>query len=449
MGAGLVGSLLAVFLHRRGYAVDVFEKRPDLRVRGGSAGRSINLALAARGMNALEQAGLLELVRPLLIPMRGRMLHEIGKEPEFFAYGQREHEVIYSVSRGLLNNLMVTAAESESAASFHFEHELVDVDLTRCQLEFRAAAGPENRREEFEYLIGADGGGSQVRQEIVEAGPGSFSAEMLDHDYKELEIPAGKDGRHQLDPNALHIWPRGGFMLIALPNLDGSFTVTLFMPSDRQESEQASFADLAGPGDARAFFDEVFPTASRLMPELEQDFAENPTSDLGTIRCDNWVHGNTLILGDAAHAIVPFHGQGMNCGFEDCAKLNQMLDEFDDDWNSAAAAFAESRRPQANAIAEMALENYVVMRDSVSDARFQAKKELGFRLEARWPKRFIPRYSMVMFHDIPYAEAQRRGAIQEAIMEDLLGDGNNADAVDLVQAEQWIQDRLTELELNF
>jgi len=444
VGAGLVGSLLAVYLNRRGYKVSVFEKRADMRKSNVSAGRSINLALAQRGIHALEQAGLMNDVLPLLIPMKGRMLHEIGSQPEFFPYGQREHEVIYSVSRGGLNNMMMTAAESNSDTEFFFEHELVDVDLKNDHLKFVDLGVGKERSVSFDFLIGADGGGSQVRSELMEACGGKCSAEMLDHDYKELEIPADKDGGFLIDKNSLHIWPRGGFMLIALPNLDGSFTVTLFMPTRGETSfEQISKNNVA------SFFEEVFPSAAKLMPELETDFCLNPTGDLGTIRCYPWVHDNAMILGDAAHAIVPFHGQGMNCGFEDCAKLDRLLNEFDDDWTRAADEFQKTRKPNADAIADMALENYVIMRDSVSDDLFQKKKVLGFELERRFPRRFIPRYSMVMFHDIPYHDAIQRGLIQDEIMSGLLKGKDDPLDVDYEAAETLIVEKLSELTFAF
>ena len=302
-------------------------------------------------------------------------------------------------------------------------------------------------------MIGADGGGSQVRQEIAQASGGRVQQEMLDHDYKELEIPPGPGGNYRLAPDALHIWPRGGFMLIALPNLDGSFTVTLFMPAKKNPQAVPSFEDLPDATAARRFFDEVFPSASELMPDLESDFVDNPTSDLGTIRSECWTSGDALILGDAAHAIVPFHGQGMNCGFEDCAKLIEMLDQHGDDWRTTARSFEQLRKPSANAIADMALENYVIMRDSVSDAHFQVRKKLGFALEKMSPRRFIPRYSMVMFHDIPYEEAMRRGGVQEDIMTELLPANCPADfdpaQIDMLRAKELIEQRLAEIEFAF
>ncbi len=443
-GAGLVGSLLAVILNRRGYRVTIFEKRPDLRTSDISAGRSINLALANRGTHALRLAGLMHDVETLLIPMRGRMLHEWGEPAEFWPYGQREHEVIYSVSRGELNNLMMTAAETECLTQIHFSHEIQSVDFEKNEFRVLDHQTGNTRIESFEYLIGADGGGSEVRQALVDAADGSFTAEMLDHDYKELEIPAGPGNTFQIEKEALHIWPRGGFMLIALPNLDGSFTVTLFMPSQGE----ISFEKLTDPDVVIEFFREQFPSAIEFLPFLAEDFFSNPTGELGTIRCDTWVYRNSMLLGDAAHAIVPFHGQGMNCGFEDCAKLNDLLDQYDDDWEVAAAEFEKARKPNADAIADMALENYVIMRDSVSDAEFQLKKEIGFKLEQKFPQQFIPRYSMVMFHDIPYAEALHRGKIQDEIMNQIIR-GNDPNDIDMTLAERLIQAELSPLEFAF
>lgn len=449
VGGGLVGSLLAVMLGRRGLRVTVFEKRPDMRQTRISAGRSINLALAERGLHALRQAGLKDQVEPLLIPMRGRMLHPRDGREEFSSYGQRPHEVIHSVSRGLLNQVMLTAAESTGLASINFENECTDVDLANRTIEMVDLATGRRWREEFDILLGTDGAASAVRAAIVEEAGGTWHTEWLDHDYKELEIPAGPDGRHRLDANALHIWPRRGFMLIALPNLDGSFTVTLFLNKSGVPERAGNVSDgplfspgfdqLTTPASVDSFFAEWFPDARALIPDLATDFFANPTGNLGTVRCANWTDGQqALILGDASHAIVPFHGQGMNAGFEDCALLVELLDSHGGDWPAVMRAFERKRRPDAQAIATMALENYVTMRDSVLDPRFQLKKELGFELERRLPDRFIPRYSMVMFHRIPYHVAQERGAVQERLLDQLIEGRTNLAEVDLDQAGELV-----------
>jgi kynurenine 3-monooxygenase len=468
-GGGLVGSLLAVMLGQRGLPVTVYEKRPDMRRTTISAGRSINLALAERGLHALRLAGLKDQVEPLLIPMRGRMLHPLEGSEEFSSYGQRPHEVIYSVARGLLNQVMLSAAEATGLATIAFRTECIDVDLANRRMEMVDLESGRRWTEEFDILLGTDGAASAVRTAIVEECGGTWHTEWLDHDYKELEIPAGAEGKHQLEKNALHIWPRRGFMLIALPNLDGSFTVTLFLnksgvPSSRAGSvsddgapspslRAGSFSDgpalapgfdqLTSPAAVNSFFSDFFPDARTLIPDLAADFFANPTGSLGTVRCEHWTDGQeALLLGDASHAIVPFHGQGMNAGFEDCAVLLELLDRHPGDWPVVMRAFEQRRRPDARAIATMALENYVTMRDSVLDPRFQLKKELGFELERRLPERFIPRYSMVMFHRIPYHLALERGAVQEQLLDELTAGKTRLEEIDLALGERMVLDRL-------
>ena len=439
VGGGLVGGLLAVLLARRGYRVDVYEKRPDMRKVSVAAGRSINLALAERGMHALRIAGLMDEVEPLLIPMAGRMLHDVGGKLDLSPYGQRPHEVIYSVSRGLLNQVMLSAAEASKLVHLHFDHECVDLDLVDSRLTFANQSTGERIERRYEYLIGTDGANSVVRDRVVRAGGGEWTMEWLDHDYKELTIPEGADGRHQMEKNALHIWPRHGYMLIALPNLDGSFTVTLFLNKDGDPS----FARLTDENAVKAFFATQFPDATRLIPTLEEEFFCNPTGSLGTVRCSAWTSGGpTLLLGDAAHAIVPFQGQGMNAGFEDCVELIKLLDERHDNWNRVPSEFQNRRIPNTNAIADMALENYVTMRDLVLDPQFKLKKLVGFELERRMPDRFIPRYSMIMFHKIPYAEVFSRGQIQERILDQITRDCAAIDDVDFQCVEELVRTQL-------
>lgn len=441
VGGGLVGSLLAVMLGRRGHAVTVYEKRPDLRRTRISAGRSINLALAERGRRALHHAGLMDEVEPLLIPMRGRMLHPAGEPASFSLYGQRPHEVIYSVSRGLLNQVMLVAAEQCPGTTIRFQTECRHVDLPGQRLQLVDLSTGQPFEAEFDLVLGTDGAASAVRNAVALATGGSWHTDWLDHDYKELEIPAGADGKHQLDPSGLHIWPRHGFMLIALPNLDGSFTVTLFL----NKSGSPSFAELQDPAAVERFFHEYFPDARALIPDLAGDFFGNPTGALGTVRCSRWTDGRqALLLGDAAHAIVPFHGQGMNAGFEDCLALDQLL-EAGHDWPAAMTALEQQRRPAADAIADMALENYITMRDSVLDPRFQLKKEVGFALERMMPDRFIPKYSMVMFHSIPYDLVRSRGALQEEILDQLTEGKSGLAEVDLAAGQQMAIDKLPAL----
>jgi kynurenine 3-monooxygenase len=440
-GAGLAGALLATYLAKRGFHVKVYERRPDLREVDISAGRSINLALANRGIRALSGVDVMERVQPELIPMAGRMLHDETGELRFSPYGNKPHEVIYSVSRGDLNAALMDAAEATGRVTFHFRQGCRGVDFERREITVRDEETGETRAEPFEVVIGADGSSSKVRASILAATGGEFSEEPLAHSYKELEIPAAMDGGYQMVPGALHIWPRGGYMLIALPNPGGSFTVTLFLPNDGVES----FASLTAPEAVERFFRNRFPDARKLMPDLVAMYAENPVGRLATVRCRPWHRdGHALVLGDAAHAIVPFHGQGMNCAFEDCADLDAILDTGPADWETAFAAFEETRKPNADAIADMALENYVEMRDTVTDERFHLKKELGFKLEERHPNRFIPRYSMVMFHHVPYADAQRRGVVNNGILDELVEGVTEVSEVDFGLADRLVRERLPE-----
>lgn len=437
-GAGLVGSLLGVMLGQQGYKVRIIERRSDSRKQNSDSGRSINLALSERGMHALRMAGLMQSVESLLIPMRGRMLHSVDGQTEFLPYGQRDHEVIYSVSREKLNSLLLTAAEDASDVEVTFDQKVTDIDFDAKKLVAVDGSNGKVSNHNFELLIGADGAGSRVRRSLMAHTKGTSRSEFLDHDYKELEIPA-VDGKHAMEPEALHIWPRGGYMLIALPNLDGSFTVTLFLP----KTGEPSFESLNDAAAVQKFFEQQFPDALSLMPALIEDFQNNPAGRLGTVYCSPWHYqSHALILGDASHAIVPFHGQGMNAGFEDCSELLRVLEKNDHDWAASLPEFEQLRKPNADAIATMAIENYTTMRSSVADDKFQLKKEVGFELERRFPEVFIPRYSMVMFHRVPYAEALQKGIQQQEILTELVDGKSRFDQIDFELAERLIQERL-------
>jgi kynurenine 3-monooxygenase len=438
-GAGLAGSLMAIFLARQGYRVRLFEKRPDMRKEKLPAGRSINLALANRGLRALRAAGLEEQVRALLVTMRGRMVHGPDGHTELQPYGQRPWEVIYSVSRPGLNALLLDEAEA-AGVRLHFRHPCVRVELDSAVMVFRDEA--ENRELEMplRHCLAADGAGSVFREALVEKPGFHRTIDWLEHSYKELNIPASAEGGYRIEPNALHIWPRGGYMLIALPNLDGSFTVTLFLPDEGDPG----FNTLNTRHAVREFFQDEFPDAARLIPDLEEAFFSNPTGPLGTVRSDPWFLNDQLcLLGDAAHAIVPFHGQGMNAAFEDCLEMDACLRETGDEWTDAFRSYFQRRKPNADAIADMAIENYREMRSSVIEPRFLLRKELAFELERRQPDRFIPRYSMVMFRDdISYSEARRRGEDQLRILDEFIEGKTCLADIDLDAAERRVLESL-------
>jgi len=421
VGAGLAGALLAVRLSRRGFTVRLFERRPDPRTSAAERGRSINLALASRGIRALESAGVMDRIHPMLIPMRGRMIHEPGAPPTLQPYGQRADEVIYSVERAQLNRVLIEEAARHPGVKLRFGQACVGIQPERDVLRFRDAQGGEYELG-LTPTIATDGAGSVIRNALAASGHLKVREEWLDHDYKELTFPPAQ-GRHALDPHALHVWPRVGFMLIALPNTDASFTATLFLA----RSGPLSFASLASPEAVAQFFRSEFPDAVPLLPNLTREFAAHPAGQLGTVHAAPWrVGGQVLLLGDAAHAIVPFHGQGMNAAFEDCALLDSLLDGHCD-WETLFEAFERSRRADAEAIARMAVENYAEMRAAVLDPGFVRRRALALELERQFPDRFIPRYAMVMFHpEISYGEALRRGAIQEQILLELDGETDRA-----------------------
>jgi kynurenine 3-monooxygenase len=444
VGAGLAGSLLGTILARRGFTPTLYERRPDMRREQISAGRSINLALADRGIHALERAGVLDIVRPLMIPMRGRCIHDLDGSTTLQPYGQNDREVIYSVSRRDLNRLLMTEYERRSATTIHFRHHCRTLDFTSSTLTLQDEAAHRTVAVQANPVLAADGAGSALRDALLSAKLANASEDVLPHQYKELAIPPGPGGTYLLDWNALHIWPRGGFMLIALPNTDGSFTVTLFLPAKGPES----FDSLTDAAAVHAFFSQRFPDVVPLIPELAHDFFTNPTGNMVTVHCSPWhAVGKALLLGDAAHAIVPFHGQGMNCAFEDCVVFDELLDQHHD-WAELFAAFELRRQPDTAAIATMALENYVEMRDSVRSPRFQHQKVLALELERRFPLRFVPRYSMVMFHhEIGYARALARGKVQQQIL-DRLTPEVPAHSCDLADVDWPLAERLIMTQLE-
>jgi kynurenine 3-monooxygenase len=425
VGAGPAGSLLSIYLAEQGRDVVVYESRPDMRRVDISAGRSINLALAARGIAALQDVGVMEQVDEIAIPMRGRMVHADGDQT-LQPYSSRPDEVIHSVSRRDLNAILLDRAEATGRVRIEFGQRCRSVDFERCMLTLTDGSDDDvAHEEEFGVVFGADGAGSVLREATLGANGGACVEEPLAHGYKELTLPAVADDRFQLEPHALHIWPRGEFMLIALANPDGDFTVTLFM---RHEGEVDSFAALRTEGAVIELFDREFPDFAPLVPDLAEQYFDNPTGRLSTIRTRGWSHGSRcLLVGDAAHAIVPFHGQGMNAAMESCRILDGHLRECPD-LSDAFVAFETGRRPDTDAIADMALDNYVEMRAGVVDPDYLIKRELALELERRWPDNFIPRYGMVMFTTMPYASALRRSEAQGEILAELVvGAGTIAD----------------------
>ncbi|HVU81577.1 MAG TPA: NAD(P)/FAD-dependent oxidoreductase [Rhodanobacteraceae bacterium] len=446
IGAGLVGSLLATLLAQRGFDVEVFERRPDPRVHGFLGGRSINLALAERGLNALRKAGLADAVLAQAVMMRGRMVHPLDGAPNLQRYGIDDSEVIRSVSRGGLNILLLDAAE-RAGATLHFDAALADVDFANDTI---SLAGPDGatRTHRCGLLLGCDGAGSALRVAMARATNLGERIEPLGHGYKELEIPsrdlpsmalgpghslAGMTTeRFALEPHALHIWPRGHYMCIALPNTEGNFTVTLFLPN---EGAFPSFATLPNVAAARQFFEQQFPDALALMPAFDEDWNAHPVGQLATLYLDRWhLDGRAVVLGDAAHAIVPFHGQGMNCGFEDAAELAALLTADSSDPAAVFAEFEARRKPNADAIAAMSLANYIEMRDGVADPHYLLKRELAAALTERAASHFMSRYRMVSFTSIPYATCVARDREQTALMESILKDHDSLDGVDLAAA---------------
>jgi kynurenine 3-monooxygenase len=433
VGGGPAGSLLAILLARRGLIPTVIERSPPF-AGGQAGGRSINLALAARGIAALRQGGIDAEVARLMIAMRGRMVHEAGGKQRFLIYGQRAAEEIYSVSRAALNTLLYEIAAHRHGVPYRFGETCVGVDLADGAPLIATADG-NTRRLDADVVFAADGAGSEVRRALADAGEISATEDLLDHGYKELTITASQDGAFALEPHALHIWPRGGFMLIALPNPDRTFTATLFLP----HAGAPSFASV-GANEVAAFFRREFADAVPLLPTLQRDYVAHSTGHLGTVHCRPWSYKDRLLLvGDAAHAIVPFHGQGMNAAFEDCVALDELVGKHGPDWRAVLAAFEAARAPNARAIAEMALENYLEMRDEVRDAKFELRAALSFELERRFSGKWVPRYSMVMFHpEIPYAEAQRRGALQARILSQLTARAATVAEVDFARAGELI-----------
>jgi kynurenine 3-monooxygenase len=442
VGAGPTGALLAILMRRQGMQVVLYDSRADTRGGGEESGRSINLALADRGTRALQLAGVYDAIRPALVPMRGRFVHAEDGGTSFQAYGARPAEIIHSVSRRRLNQALVDIAVRQHGVQLKFEHRCEGADFTAGVAHIRDLRADRVFDIPMQGLLACDGAGSSMRRQMSTSNLIHAQEVDLDHGYKELSIPAGVDGDYRMRRDALHIWPRGDFMLIALPNDDGSFTATLFLP----KNGVGGFASLTETGAIDQFLIRHFPDASLLMPDRVREFLTHPTGFLGTVYAAPWhVRGMVALIGDSAHAMVPFHGQGMNCCFEDCLEFDACVGRALS-WQAAFAEFETLRKTNTDAIAEMALENHLEMRQRVADPKFQLQQALSHELESRFSGRFIPRYSMVMFHhEIPYRVAQQRGLIQSRLLDTLTATAGSLAEVDFARAAREIESQLPPL----
>lgn len=414
VGSGLVGSLLAIYLRRLGHDITVFDRRPDIRTIQFS-GRSINLAMSDRGWRALAEIGIEEEIKKIAIPMDKRAMHVMGKPIYFQNYG-KEDEAIWSISRGVLNRKMIDLAE-KSGVEFKFEEKVWDVNLPEAKLYTGETEKGEWKEYAYDLIFGCDGAFSRIRHKMQRRSRFDYSQDFLDVGYKELTIPANDDGSHKLDANSFHIWPRGQFMFIAMPNIDGSFTCTLFMPFEGE----VSFESIKTKDDAKNFFNTNFPNVNHEIENLAEDFFKNPTSAMVTMKCYPWTYWDKVALvGDSAHAIVPFYGQGMNAGFEDIYVLNEIIKEYDDDWEAIFQQYQKQRKPNADAIAELSYRNFIEMSSKTADPKFLLQKKIEKRFAEKHPDKWIPLYSRVTFSYRPYAEAMAIGDTQEKIMAQIM-----------------------------
>ena len=416
VGAGLCGSLLALRMAQRGYQVEVYESRPDLRKSVISAGRSINLSLSDRGLKALRMVGLEKKARALCIPMKGRLMHDAASNTFESNYSGRQGECINSISRGNLNGLLLTEAEKYPNVNIHFNTKCLEIDIESKIARFQSFDSKEQFTVQADVIFGTDGAGSSLRKSYEKQFPAfKVSQEFLTHGYKELEIPADKNGGHLISKEHLHIWPRGDYMLIALPNMDGSFTVTLFLS---YSEGSYNFDNLITKEKIIEFFEKDFPDTLALIPDVLKEFQNNPTGKLGTVKCYPWAYkGNTLLLGDSSHAIVPFYGQGMNASFEDVFVFDTVLNQFEGDWSTVFSEFQKQRKIDADAIADLAIDNYYEMRDHVANPLFKEKRIVEMGLEKFFPTEYFSKYSLVTFNEhIGYHEAMTKGRAQDMVL---------------------------------
>ncbi|TXD48820.1 FAD-dependent oxidoreductase [Polaribacter sp. IC073] len=436
IGAGLCGSLLALRLAQRGYKVEVYESRPDLRTVDISAGRSINLALSDRGLKALRLCGMEEKARKICIPMYGRLMHDTDGNTFSSNYSGRENEYINSISRGDLNAILLDEAEKHENVNIHFNKKCENVDIENAIAHFKDYKTKEEFSVDATVIFGADGAGSSLRKSYISERKFLFSygQNYLNHGYKELEIPADTTGKHQISNAHLHIWPRGDFMLIALPNMDGSFTVTLFLSYDEGEF---NFENLTSEEKITVFFEKEFPDALALIPNITAEFINNPTGPLGTVKCSPWSYQDkTLLIGDSSHAIVPFYGQGMNASFEDVFVLDEILNQGLGDWETVFKTYQKARKHDTDAIADLAIDNFHEMKNHVANPLFKEKRKIEMDLEKAFPSEYSSKYSLVTFNEhIGYNEAMNRGRAQDKALLNLISGDEVHTHLDMTKAE--------------
>lgn len=417
IGAGLVGSLWAVYLSKAGYKVTIYERRPDIRKAEVSAGKSINLALSVRGWTALDAVGVGDEIREIAIPMYGRMMHDLQGNLTYQQYG-KDGEAIFSVSRGKINAKMIDIAQKHGNATIHFDTECKNVDVNQGIVFLKNSLSGEEFQIQADLIFAADGAFSAVRYNSMQKlDRFQYSQNYIADGYREILLPANPDGSYRMDKNALHIWPRGRFMLIALANEDGSFTCTLFMP---HENDEFSFNKLKSKDAVNYFFKTVFPDFFQMMPQIADAWEDHPLSNLAIIRCYPWTKGKVALMGDAAHATVPFYGQGMNAGFEDCTVLWGLMQKHNENWDEIFNEYSETRKPDGDALQDLSLENYYVMRDYVADPSFLLRKKIEAKFSELYPTKWLPLYSQVTFSNIRYSVAYKQGQMQNEIMDQIM-----------------------------
>ena len=438
IGAGLVGSLWAVYMAKAGYTVTIFERRPDIRKAEISAGKSINLALSHRGWKAIRNAGVEEEVKKIAIPMSGRIMHDMDGKLTYQPYGKK-NEAIYSVSRGQLNAIMMDIAENKGRATIHYNHQCIGADLENGIVQLKDLENNREFEDSADLVFAADGAFSAVRYNAMQkVDRFNYSQFYIEDGYKELLLPADENGNYQIEKNALHIWPRGRFMLIALPNEDGSFTCTLFMP---YENHEYAFNDLDSDEKINAFFKTIFPDFHALMPNLIENWHLNPLSSLSIVRCYPWTMGKFALMGDSCHATVPFYGQGMNAGFEDCTVMWELYNQHQN-WDDTFKAYQKTRKADGDALQDLSLHNYYVMRDHVANDDFLLQKKIEAKLHEKYPEKWIPLYSQVTFSHIPYSKAIAQGKKQDLIMKEILKEPSIHEIWDSEEIEYKILSKL-------